>query len=156
MLNFKRCENSHGARKLFYKFGIIILGIFVFPIVIFAASTTTLPSGYCFEKTLHPFTSDSDVKYLQIFLNENGFVATKIGLENYDYNIDTVLAIILFQEHFANEILTPFGLTAGTGNFGNITRKKVNDLLGCETIFQVAITTKINTSKNTSRPLPPL
>ena len=99
-------------------------------------ATTTesiLPKDFCFNKNLDPYMSDADVKYLQIFLNAGGFKTTEKGQENNYYGLETISGIRLFQKDN--------GITTTTGNFGNITRKKVNDILGCKTITVTIATT---------------
>ena len=64
-------------------------------------------------------------------MNTQGFNATLPGQENNTYDNQTTLALKAFQEKYASDILTPVGLTEGTGNFGTSTRQKVNIILGC-------------------------
>ncbi len=106
-----------------------------------ATTTEIVIPEFCFGKNLQPYKFDKDVKQLQRFLNSHGFDVTKTGAEYNFYDTKTVSAVSLFQEYYADDILTPVNLKKGTGNFGNSTRKKVNDLLGCKTIFEEASTT---------------
>lgn len=75
-----------------------------------------------------------DVKSLQIFLNQQGFIIAEYGpgsLQNettYFGNL-TKRALIKFQNTYKDEVLIPVGLQEGTGYFGPMTRKKVNGLL---------------------------
>jgi alpha-tubulin suppressor-like RCC1 family protein len=75
-----------------------------------------------------------DVKRLQIFLNENNFSVSDSGAgskgnETNYYGEKTRSAITRFQEYYMTQILTPLGLTKGTGYFGNSTRGFVNSLV---------------------------
>jgi WD40 repeat protein len=92
-----------------------------------------------FENDLSFGMSKEDVKYLQVMLVEEG---PDVYPENYltcavkgrgriDGNFMewTRQAVVNFQEKYKNEILTPAGLTSGTGIVGANTRKKLNELL---------------------------
>ena len=75
-----------------------------------------------------------DVKRLQIFLNQNNFSVSDSGAgskgnETNYYGEKTRSAITRFQEYYMTQILTPLGLTKGTGYFGDSTRGFVNSLL---------------------------
>ncbi len=75
-----------------------------------------------------------DVKRLQIFLNQNNFTVSDSGSgskgnETNFYGEKTQSAITRFQEYYMTQILTPLGLTSGTGYFGDSTRGFVNSLL---------------------------
>jgi hypothetical protein len=90
-----------------------------------------------------PFTKDlrfgninTDVKRLQIFLNQDPttqIAKTGIGSSGKETNIFgylTKAAVIKFQEKYASDILTPNGFKKGTGIVSKYTRAKINKLLG--------------------------
>jgi hypothetical protein len=90
--------------------------------------------------TTSPFTRDlilgdvgEDVRALQKFLNAQGFLVASTlegspGQETTRFGPGTARALARFQERYASEILTPSGFTAGTGQFGPSTRRKVEAL----------------------------
>ncbi len=119
----------------------------------------TLPKGFCFTKNLMPGTSDPDVKDLQIFLNTNGFdQATSgpetLGSEMEYYGTVTADSVTNFQNAYASDILSPYGLSSGTGNFGYYSRKKANDILGCQTEPLPVVPPEPPTPTPTPTPLP--
>ncbi len=118
---------------------------------------STLPIGFCFNKNLSLNTTDSDVRYLQIFLNTKGFTTTENGAETEYYGTKTQEAVTSFQEHYASEILAPANLSRGTGYFGTATRNKANELLGCKTVGTVSTTapTEAQTTPKETTPIAP-
>lgn len=101
-----------------------------------AATASAAPAA-----TFAPFTNPlrvgstgPEVKELQQFLNAQGFTVAKSGPDSpghetttYDYYTST--AVSEFQEAHAAQILTPYGLTQGTGSFGDSTIAVANALL---------------------------
>jgi len=95
-----------------------------------------IPQNFTFKTNLKKGDSSIDVKYLQIMLNSDPDtrLATSgvgsLGNETTYFGPLTKAAIIKFQEKYKAEILTPQGLTSGTGLVANATRTKLNQLLG--------------------------
>jgi peptidoglycan hydrolase-like protein with peptidoglycan-binding domain len=83
-----------------------------------------------FENNLYFGMRGNEVKKLQQFLSEQGEEIYPEKLVTGNFLSLTRQAVIRFQEKYADEILTPLGLTEGTGYFGPSTRKKINKLLG--------------------------
>ena len=73
--------------------------------------------------------SNSDVECLQRFLKLQGQDIYPEGYVTGHFATLTMQAVIRFQEKYAPEILTPFGLSKGTGYVGKLTRQKINLLM---------------------------
>lgn len=87
-----------------------------------------VPAEFSFTKTLQIGARSTDVKYLQIILISQGVLAA--GSDTGYFGSLTNTAVIKFQEKYASNILTPYGLTKGTGKVASATRAKLNNLLG--------------------------
>lgn len=74
-------------------------------------------------------TRSDQVRCLQEFLRDQGPAIYPEGLITGNFFSLTRRAVIRFQEKYASEILTPLGLTRGTGRVGTRTRNKINQLL---------------------------
>jgi hypothetical protein len=93
-------------------------------------TNTPTQSNQTFSRFLSFGMTGSDIKQLQIFLNNNGFTVANSGpgskgKETNYYGPATKAAIVKFQEAHAKEILTPQGLKKGNGVFGPATRRVV-------------------------------
>ncbi|MFA5348935.1 MAG: peptidoglycan-binding domain-containing protein [Candidatus Paceibacterota bacterium] len=72
--------------------------------------------------------NDPQIKCLQSFLLKQAVYPE--GLITGNFGSLTKQAVVRFQEKYKADILTPLGLTTGTGNVGPSTRSKINQLLG--------------------------
>jgi peptidoglycan hydrolase-like protein with peptidoglycan-binding domain len=87
-----------------------------------------------FFRNLKKGTTGEDVRELQIILNRDPF--TKItnegpgspGEETGYFGFLTEQAVIRFQEKYRSEVLSPAGLTQGSGFVGTLTRSKLMTL----------------------------
>ena len=99
-----------------------------------------IPSGFTFAQNLSQGNSNADVKYLQILLNSSADTkladsgAGSPGNETEFFGPITRSGVIKFQDKYAADVLTPVGLTAGTGFFGPSTRSKANTLVGAAVV----------------------
>jgi len=75
---------------------------------------------------IYNMQNDPEIKCLQEFLIAQGFSGVTV---DGNYYAATRAAVKAFQEKYAAEILAPYGLTYGSGNVGNDTRRKINALI---------------------------
>lgn len=76
--------------------------------------------------------NNPEVSCLQGFLKNQGTDIYPEGLITGNFYGLTKSAVIRFQEKYKEEILTPVGLSSGTGVVGEQTRKKINALLSAK------------------------
>jgi peptidoglycan hydrolase-like protein with peptidoglycan-binding domain len=99
-----------------------------------ATPVVTTPSDQVISRTLKPGDRNEQVRTLQIFLNGMGFFIAPSGPgsvsnETYFYGAGTAKQVKLFQETYRSDILTPSGLTKGTGIVGPSTRTLIASLM---------------------------
>lgn len=94
------------------------------------ASIPVNPSfKYTFTKQLNYGMKGPDVVALQHVLKNEGLFPESQSFTGFFGNL-TMAGVVAFQDKYASEILTPAGLTQGTGIVGPYTLKKLNALYG--------------------------
>ncbi len=91
------------------------------------------PASMEFTRDFKIWSYGDDVKALQEFLNNNGYLLDDSGMgspgkETKWFVIKTKAALKKFQNDHREEILVPAGLEEGNGVFGPITRAFINSL----------------------------
>ena len=92
-----------------------------------------------FTRNLRYGSLGTDVKALQTFLNQNGFILAASGYgspgnETEFFGPRTRAALIKFQEAHQDKILAPLDLTEGTGFLGDYTMEYIDSILEAEAV----------------------
>ena len=85
---------------------------------------------HTFLVTMEIGDSGDEVSALQTALIREGLLTAFSAPTGY-FGVNTFAAVSAFQEKYASDILTPFGLSNGTGRAASSTRAKLNQLYGC-------------------------
>jgi len=101
-----------------------------------SASPNTLsltPADIVFSQSFDNDAVHEDIRHLQRFLNANSFVVSDAGpgspgRETNIFGSLTQKALARFQQAYKQYILSPLGLSQGTGLFGASTRNFINSL----------------------------
>lgn len=110
-----------------------------------ASSNAACP--YVWSRNMGVGSRGEDVRRLQQFLNsdaQTSVAKTGVGSPSKEttyYGLGTSRAIVRFQDKYASEVLTPIGLSKGTGYFGSGTRAKANAL--CKTASTQVVNTGV-------------
>lgn len=100
------------------------------------------PVSWChtFNTDLQIGNYNSEVLALETALQKEGFL---IQADNY-FDAQTAAAVVGFQEKYRSDVLSPSGLSRGTGFAGRATRAKLNSLYGCGNL-SVSAPTQVST-----------
>ncbi|MBX4189966.1 peptidoglycan-binding protein [Candidatus Parcubacteria bacterium] len=124
------------------KFLLVALSVFLFSgLLVHDSSAAVVPlsassmspssplSCYDFDKNLNPRSKDAGVRFLQFFLQKEGY---SIDPSEYGtYGSGTTAAVKGFQEKYSSATLAPVKLSSGTGRFGKLSRAKLNSIYSC-------------------------
>ena len=86
---------------------------------------------YTLTRDLRLGDSGDEVAGLHKALEKEGFDVGSIEKNSKVFGENTASAVSGFQQKYKEDILTPIGISFGTGYFGKLTREKLNSLQGC-------------------------
>ncbi len=97
------------------------------------SSGSSMVASHVFSVNLRAGSRGADVMALQKALNADGVMVSASGAgspgnETSVFGPATKRAVIKFQDKYASEVLSPAGLSSGTGYVGALTRAKLNSM----------------------------
>ncbi len=98
------------------------------------AAAQSTPECALFTRNLALGASGADVRALQVFLNTDARTRVSLdgagspGNETTYFGMKTKTAVTKFQDLYRSEVLTPVGLTSGSGFVGTFSRAKITAL----------------------------
>ena len=120
------------------------------------SGTATSGTGACFTFTMNESKGKSggQVMWIQEFLNGHGFTVAASGAgspgnETSYFGAATKAAVVKFQNAYAAQVLTPEGLTSGTGNWFAGTRAEANAICAGSTTTTTTTTGGTTTTNGT-------
>jgi len=92
---------------------------------VLSGGKTVYSCGQITKNLYYGMKNDTAVKCLQEVLKAQGYAVAANG----NYDLATKIAVVKFQQKYAKEILAPYGLKYGSGNVGNATKNKLNQII---------------------------
>ena len=134
---------------------LLLLSVLFICLVFFTAIETQAQTEnkFNFGRDLTLGSTGLDVMELQVFLNRDSETRLAVsgagspGQETQYFGPITKNALIRFQDKYASEVLTPLGLSRGTGYFGPSTRAKISSILKDESNLSEQVEQKENSEE---------
>ncbi len=136
-------------KKYIISFVAMLVVISVVSLTAKSAQAQTTSTGFCYTFTTNLGVgrgiSTQDASALAAALTSEGFWTSGTPITTFNDNVAS--AVSGFQQKYATQVLTPSGLSYGTGYVGPATRAELNTLYGCSATLGISAN---NTSQYTS------